>query len=204
MLRHNSLARCAAEHLAAEASLEASLVANLHSSLTSQTKVDLVLTSALAEQPIAIDFTVSCPLLSSYLSAAVIDPHAIIAKRADEKTAKHAAGSAARNRLFLPWVITTFGGMGPASIWHYVDTIYASSAALARQSELCHHAVAARKAAFLACFQATLVRSCFLMLTQHTSDRSDATPAGPPLPPAAATTDPASPPSSRPTTPEPP
>ena len=65
-----------------------------------------------------------------------------------------------RYRLFLPWVLTTFGGMGPAPIWHYIDTIYATSAALARQSQACHHAVAARKAAFLACLQAALVRSC--------------------------------------------
>ena len=89
---------------------------HLHSSLTSQTKVDLLLTSALAEQATAIDFTVSCPLLPSYLAAAISDGHAIIAARADEKSAKHAAGSAARNRLFLPWVLTTFGGMGPDSI----------------------------------------------------------------------------------------
>ena len=57
------------------------------------------------------------------------DASAIIAARAAEKTAKHAAGSAARNRLFLPWVLTTFGGMPPPpAIWHYVDTIYTTSA----------------------------------------------------------------------------
>ena len=65
--RHNALARCAATHLSTEADLEASLTANLHSSLTSATKVDLVLTSALAEHPTAIDFTVSCPLLPAYV-----------------------------------------------------------------------------------------------------------------------------------------
>ena len=162
-----------------------------------------MLTSALAEQPTAIDFTVSCPLLPTYLAAAVHDANAIIASRAAEKSAKHAAGSAARNRLFIAWVITTFGGMGPSSIWHYIDTIYASSAALARLSDSTHHAVAVRKADFLACLQATLVRTCFAMLTRHTADRSTNTTA-----PAAhlptPTGDPATQPdSSRPTTPEP-
>ena len=76
--RHNNLARCAATTLAAEASLEASLTTNLHSSLTSNTRVDLLLTSALAEQDTAIDFTVSCPLLPTYLPIAVRDPTDII------------------------------------------------------------------------------------------------------------------------------
>ena len=85
---------------------------------------------------------------------AISDAHAVIAARSCEKTAKHAAGSAARNRLFLPWVLTTFGGMGPASVWHYVDTIYATSATLASQSRTSRHLVASRKADFLATLQA--------------------------------------------------
>ena len=199
--RHNHLARCVANHLSPEGSLEASLVANLHSSLTSQTKVDLVFTSALAEQPTAIDFTVSCPLLPAYLSAATRSPHSIIATRAAEKTKKHAAGSAARGRLFLPWVFTTFGAIGPSDVWHYIDTIYASSAALARLSQTTRHAVATRKADFLATLQATLVRSCFLMLSTHTADRPDTSPPNPPRAPAPAPAADAD--SSRPTTPEP-
>ena len=87
--------------------------------------------------------------------------------------------------------------MGPTPVWHYIDTIYASSAALARRSRACHHAVAARKAAFLACLHATLVRSCFAMLTHHTAERASADR-------AAADAAPTPPPdASRPTTPEP-
>jgi len=185
--RHNQLARLVANHLSAEGGLEASLTASLHSSLTSQTKVDLVLTSAIAELATAIDFTVSCPLLPSYLAAAITDASAIITTRADEKISKHAAGSAARNRLFLPWVITTFGGMGPHSIWHWIDSIFASSASLARLSESSTHAIARRKAAFLACLQATLTRSCYDMLITHTSPPPTAAapppPSHPPQPP---------------------
>jgi hypothetical protein len=207
--RHKKLARCVANHLSSEGDLDASLAVNLHSSLTRGTKVDLVLSSALAEHPTAIDFTVSCPLLPSYLAAAVANPHAIVTARAAEKIAKHAAGSEHRGRLFLPWVFTTFGGIGPASIWYYIDSIYASSAALARLSQTSFHAVSARKAAFLACLQATLVRSCFEMLTTHTSAPPAASSA--PLPSApdapAATTASASnlpsPASSRATTPDP-
>ena len=114
----------------------------------------------------------------------------------------HAIG---RNRLFLPWVFTTFGGIGPARgpapIWHYIDTIYASSAALARQALTSRHAVAVRKAAFLASLQAVLTRSCFAMLTTHTSPHAArpaaATGADVPPPP------PPSPPLSRATTPDP-
>ena len=50
----------------------------------------------------------------------------------------------------------TFGGMGPKSIWHYVDTIYATSASLARASKAERHVVASRKADFLAALQAVL------------------------------------------------
>jgi hypothetical protein len=184
--RHNNLARCAATTLAAEASLEASLTTNLHSSLTSNTRVDLLLTSALAEQDTAIDFTVSCPLLPTYLPTAVRDPTDIIQRRAAEKTSKHGPGSAARDRLFLPWVLTTFGGMGPKSIWHYVDTIYATSASLARASKAERHVVASRKADFLAALQAILTRSCFHMMTTHTAEhpRRRAAPAAEPTAPA--------------------
>ena len=187
--RHDSLARCVADHLSAEAGLDATITAHLHSSLTTRTKVDLVLSSAASESPVAVDFTVSCPLLPSYIAHAFRDANAIIAARASEKTAKHAPGSAARNRLFLAWVITTFGAIGPAPVWYYVDTIYSSSSALYRLSRSTHHTVSRRKAAFLACFQAILTRSCFLMLTRHTTPSTTPVPRPPSssaAPPAAA------------------
>ena len=146
-------------------------------------------------------------MLPSYLPAAIADPHAIIAKRAEEKTAKHADGSAARGRLFIPWVLTTFFGMGPASVWYFVDSVYASSAALARRAQSSFHAVSVRKAAFLACAQAPFVRSCYSMLTTHTAGPAARPPSSTsttPLPTAPSDPDaPPSPASSRPTTPEP-
>ena len=54
--------------LPTEGGLDATTTAHLNSSLTSNTKVDLVLTDALLDSPIAIDFTVSCPLLPSYVA----------------------------------------------------------------------------------------------------------------------------------------
>ena len=68
-------------------------------------------------------------------------------------------------------------GMGPVGTWHLIDTIYATSASLARAAETSPHAIATRKAAFLACVHAVLIRSCFTMLTTHTSSH--------PAPPAA-------------------
>ena len=195
--RHDDLARLVAHHLGPEAGLDASISANLHSSLTSGTKVDLVLSSFASEHPTAIDFTVSCPLLPTYAAAAALDAHAIITARAAEKTAKHASGSAARGRLFLPWVITTFGGIGPASIWHFIDSIYATSSSLANLNLTSAHAVAIRKAHFLASLQAALIRSSFAMLTLHTTAPTTATPTRTPGPPH---DDPPSPAPSIPTT----
>ena len=96
--------------------------------------------------------------------------------------------------------------MGPPGIWHYVDTIYATSASLAADSRTTRHLVAARKADFLALLQAVLTRSSFAMLTNHTAEHA----AAPPAPPAATARPPPPPPannhspaSSRATTPEP-
>jgi len=175
--RHDDLARLVAHHLGSEAGLDASTSTNLHSSLTSGTKVDLVLSSFASEHSTAIDFTISCPLLPSYAAAAALDAHAIITARAAEKTAKHASGSAARGRLFLPWVITTFGGIGPATIWHFIDSIYATSSSLAILNLTSAHAVATRKAHFLASFHASLIRSSYAMLTLHTAEPTTARPA---------------------------
>ena len=157
----------------------------------------MLLSSFASEHSTAIDFTVSCPLLPSYATAAADDAHAIITARAAEKTAKHASGSAARGRLFLPWVITTFGGDGPASIWHFVDSIYATSSSLANLNLTSAHAVATRKAHFLASLQAALTRSSFAMLTLHTAAPTTAQPTRTPAPPR---DDPPSPAPSIPTT----
>ena len=149
--------------------------------------------SALSELATAIDFTVTCPLLPSYLTTAIADPQAVIALRAHQKTAKHASGSAARGRAFLPWVLTTFGAMGPAGVWYLVDSIYASSASLARLNRTSLHSVARRKAAFLATLQATLTRTCYRMLTTHTAHPPTATSAATAPPPPPVHPDPASP-----------
>ena len=184
--RHDDLARLVAHHLGSEAGLDASTSTNLHSSLTSGTKVDLVLSSFASEHSTAIDFTVSCPLLPTYAAAAALDAHAIIAARAAEKTAKHASGSAARGRLFLPWVITTFGGIGPTTIWHFIDSIYATSSSLANLNRTSAHAVATRKAHFLASLHAALIRSSHAMLTLHTAAPTTAQPTHTPTPPSPA------------------
>ena len=72
-----------------------------------------------------------------------------------------------RNRTFLPWVFTTFGGIGPPSVLHLIDTIYSSSTALSRLSLTDLHAAARRKASFFASLQAALTRSNYAMLIDH-------------------------------------
>ena len=75
-------------------------------------------------------------------------------------------------------------GMGPASVWHYIDSTYATSAALAHLRQTSIHAIAARKADFLATLQATLTRANFRMLMEHTGAKRAAAAPPPAEPPA--------------------
>ena len=88
-------------------------------------------------------------------------------------------------------VITTFGGIGPAAVWHFTDSIYATSSSLANLNLTSAHAVATRKAHFLASLQAVLIRSSFAMLTLHTAAPTTAQPTGTPAPPQDAPPSPA-------------
>ena len=97
----------------------------LASSLTKKTKVDLVITLFRAYPPVlAIDVTVSCPMLPSHVAAAAADADTLFATRAAEKNDKHLRGCNDQGRAFLPLVFSSLGGLGPPEALHYLDSIF--------------------------------------------------------------------------------
>ena len=75
--------------------------------------VDIVIANyARSHKPTAVDVTVSNPMLDTYRERAMLDAHAVLAKRDEEKTKKHGPGSEALGRAFIAAVFTTFGGFG--------------------------------------------------------------------------------------------
>ena len=97
----------------------------LCSSSTSGTKVDIVVTTFhLPPYVTAIDVTVSCPLLPSYVVSAALDASALFDARAAEKDAKHLPGCVDLGRAFLPFVTTTLLGIGPRTVREWLDSLF--------------------------------------------------------------------------------
>ena len=123
--RHDTLAmiigKAATTHLHALIDLRKRLA----SSVTSGTKVDLVITRYSIYPPVtAIDVTVSCPLVPTYAPAAANDTAALFTARSADKYNKHLAGCIAQERTFLPVVFSTLGGLGPPESAHYLDSLF--------------------------------------------------------------------------------
>ena len=88
--RHDALARLIGKLAQSLLSADVDLKDRLCSSSTSGTKVDIVITTFhLPPYVVAIDVTVSCPLLPSYVASAALDANALFDARAAEKDAKH-------------------------------------------------------------------------------------------------------------------
>ena len=97
----------------------------LCSSASSGTKVDIVVTTFhLPPYVTAIDVTVSCPLLPTYVVSAALDASALFDKRAAEKDAKHLPGCVDLGRAFLPFVTTTLLGIGPRTAREWLDSLF--------------------------------------------------------------------------------
>ena len=78
-----------------------------------------------------------------------------------------------RGHAFLPFAITTFGGIGPSHAWAFINTLFsrldpASSTATLRLTR--SRATAIARLTYLAAFQATLITSTFRMLSAYTAD----------------------------------
>ena len=112
--RHEALLCVVSATLADEGGYTWELKRYLGSSVYRRSKVDLLLTSLTADPPItALDITVSCPLLPSYVSACAASASRIISLRASEKIRHHLPGCLQLGRAFLPIVCTTVGAVGP-------------------------------------------------------------------------------------------
>ena len=98
---------------------------SLYSSTTSGKKVDIIITSYDLHPPItAIDSTVSCPMLPTYVAAAALSASALFTARSDEKMDKHLPGCVELGRSFLAIVFSSLGGIGPAAAVDYMDSIF--------------------------------------------------------------------------------
>ena len=165
---HDSITRLAFTAVAAADHATLDLARHLQSSSTDGKQIDALLTAAHRTRPMCFDTTLACSLLPSYLPAAVRSADAIFAARAAAKIAKHAAGCAALNRDFLPFVASSFGGVGHTPFRDFLRSVYTSRAAVLIASGA-SAAAAAREFADLQCLiQAAITRALAHTLDAHT------------------------------------
>ena len=89
--------------------------------------------------------------------------------QAKRKDGKHKKGSVAREREFIPLVITLHGGIGPPESLAWLERIFSEAGAAERASGRgTGSATAQRKQLFFAALQAIAVRSSTLILVQST------------------------------------
>ena len=158
--RHDALIRIIAETARQQAGFATDDRARLSSSSTSNTKVDLVVTSYdRSVFELAIDATVSCPLLPAYLSAAAANSSRMFDDRAALKDSKHLEGCRAQGRAFLPIVFSSLGGIGPPPALEWLDSLFLTSFAAERAA--CGNGVVTsrRRALFYQRIQASLTRA---------------------------------------------
>ena len=123
--RHDALAKLIAKIAEQLVSAETSTSSHLGSSTTSGTKVDIIIrTFHRPPYTLAIDVTVSCPMLPSHVAAAAADANALFTARAKEKDRKHLPGCVQLGRAFLPVVMTTLLGIGPRSARDWLDSLF--------------------------------------------------------------------------------
>ncbi len=152
--RHDALV----SHIASEARTEGRYLCDdrkgLSSSSIDGSKVDLILTSyERTVHELALDMTVSVPLLPRYVPANSLTSDAIFDLRAVEKTNKHFVGCQQLGRAFIPVVFTTLGGIGPAPSFQRLDSLFSASFARERASGGTGYETNLRRALF---FQQTL------------------------------------------------
>ncbi len=167
---HNTLTTVTASTLATDAQFEADCRNHLQSSDTSRRQIDGLLTAAHRARPLCFDTTLACPFLPSYLAAAIDSSEAIFLSRASAKIAKHAAGCAALGRDFIPFVLTTLGGVGPPAFRDFLRGVYSSLAASAIASGASGADAAHAFADLQQRIQATIARANAIAVRRHTSD----------------------------------
>ena len=168
-LAHNSFITLLASALA-PLGFHADVSNHLQSSDTSRRQVDAVLTSIRRPRPLAVDASLSCPLLPSHLDAAALSAAGIFAARAAEKIAKHAAGCELLQRDYLSFILTTLGGVGPPAFVEFLrdSFFHAGLAAVAAGTATASDANHAYRC-FQESLQALVARGNSATVRRHTS-----------------------------------
>ena len=168
--RHDVIVRIIAAAARAELHADASTKSRLASSATRGTKVDLVITSYdLWPHVIAIDATVSNPLLPSHSAKAAKNAATMFADRNAEKCAKHLPGCVELSRAFLSVVYSTLGGVGPPDSRAWLDPLYNVSYAAELIAGGTGQQTARRRQLLYQTLHASLVRSTTDMIVALTS-----------------------------------
>ena len=156
----------------------------LSTSTVTGTIGDLVIEDISLSPPITtLDFTISCPLLPSYVNAAAISSDSLFTVRTAEKNTKHLNGCIALGRHFLPVVFSSLGGIGPPDSIEYIDRLFAEAYAIERRlggsGSDTHH----QRTIFYQTLQAILATKSTIMIQNLTRYEPPETHGGTPLPP---------------------
>ena len=164
--RHDALARLIAGAAQQLHSASVDTSERLCSSTRDGKKVDIVIrTFHLPPFVLAIDVTVSCPLLPSYVAKAATSAAALFDARAAEKNAKHLPGCTQLGRAFMPFVMTTLLGIGPRPARSWLDSLFSAAYAQELASGGTGCDTAHRRLVFIMSLQASAVRSTAHMVT---------------------------------------
>ena len=185
--RHDALVRLIANLAQHLISADVDTSNRLCSSSSRGTKVDIVVRT-LDRPPyaMAIDVTVSCPLVPSHVAAAAVSANALFIARAAEKNEKHLAGCVELGRAFLPIVFTTLLGIGPQDAREYINSLFSDLYVAERLAGGSGHDANHRRVLFMQSLQATVVRANTRMTLVLSAPSPNApAPSAPPTPAAA-------------------
>ena len=99
----------------------------LFSSALNGNQIDLTLDSFHLQPPsVAIDVTVSHPLLPSWSPAASTDHKTLFLLREKQKDAHHRAGCINQGRSFVPLVFSSLGGISPRAR-EFIDSLFSAA-----------------------------------------------------------------------------
>ena len=104
----------------------------------------------------------------SYLAAAATDSDAMFLTKAADKISKHAAGCDSLGQDFIPFVLTTLGGVGPPAFRQTIRDIFASLVAQSIASGATGRDVSFAFFNLQQTIQASIARSNYQTLDRHT------------------------------------
>ena len=156
----------------------------LSTSTISGTIGDLVIDDISLSPPVTtLDFTISCPLLPTFMNAAALASETLFTMRTTEKNKKHLNGCISLGRHFLPVVLSSLGGIGPPESVEYLDRLFAETYATERRlggsgSETQH-----QRTIFYQTLQAILATKSTIMIQTLSNYTPPQSHGGTPLPP---------------------